>query len=294
MARLPGQAGHQFRQPLITFRRRSVGRGFAAIVVATVVMLAGPAALAQPASNNAQELAKALSNPVASLISVPIQQNFDFGFASDNDGWRSTTNIQPVVPISISEDWNLISRTILPVIYQDGVTRRHRDQFGLGDTVQSAFFSPKQVGPSGIIWGVGPAFLLPTATKHVLGSEKWGIGPTAVALKQSGPLTMGALANHIWSFAGDNDRRDVSSTFMQPFIAYTNKNATTFTVNSETTYDWKAKDWLVPFNFQVNQLLKVGQQPIQIGGGVRYYADSPRHGPDWGLRFNLIFLFPKS
>jgi hypothetical protein len=245
-----------------------------------------------PASD-AQDLAKQLSNPVASLISFPLQQNIDGGYGPDGDGLRLTTNIQPVVPISLGANWNMISRTILPVIYQEGVTAQSASESGLGDVVQSLFFSPKEVGPSGIIWGVGPAFLVPTATNDALGSEKWGAGPTAVVLKQSGHVTIGALANHIWSFAGSDSRTDISATFMQPFISYTTPKATTFGLNSETSYDWIGNHWVVPINAQMSQLTHIGKQPIQVGMGLKYYVVSPDGGPDWGIRFNLTFLFPK-
>ena len=163
--------------------------------------------------------------------------------------------------------------------------------FGLGDTVQSFFFSPKSSDP---IWGVGPAFLIPTATDDVLGGDQWGIGPTAVALKQQGPWTYGALSNHLWDFTGDNDRPGVNATFIQPFVSYITATKTTFTLNSESTYDWRGNEWNAPLNFVVSQLLKVGDQPLQIFAGARYYLDTPDGGPDWGLRFGLTFLFPKS
>lgn len=245
------------------------------------------------AQDSASDLAQQLSNPVAALISVPIQQNFDFMMAPDGDGWRSTTNIQPVVPISIAEDWNVISRTIMPVIYQEDVSAYGSSEFGLGDVVQSAFISPKTPGASGIIWGVGPVLLVPTATDKALGGKKWGAGPTAVVLKQSGPWTFGGLANHIWSFAGSDNRQDVSATFMQPFITYTTKSATTFGINTETTYDWKSENWSVPINVTVSQLTSLGKQPIQIGVGGKYYAESPIGGANWGARVILTFLFPK-
>lgn len=237
------------------------------------------------------DLAKKLSNPVADLISAPIQGNYDFEVGPE-DGTRFTTNIQPVMPFSINEDWNVISRTILPVIDVQGTLPGGAgDEFGLGDITQSFFFSPKQSDP---IWGVGPVFLIPTATDDMLGTDKWGLGPTFVVLKQQGHATYGMLANHIWDVAGDSDRPGVNSTFIQPFFAYTTPSATTFTVNLESSYDWRENQWTVPINLVVSQLTKIGGHPVQFFGGVRYYAEKPDDGPDWGLRFGMTFLFPKS
>ena len=171
------------------------------------------------------DLAQQLANPISSPISVPIQSNIDFG-VGPGDGTRWITNIQPVIPFELSKNWNLISRTILPVIDQEGIDLAGvTDEFGLGDTVQSFFISPKSSDP---IWGLGPVFLIPTATDPVLGSEQWGIGATAVVLKQSGPWTYGALANHLWSFAGDDARADVNATFLQPFVSYNHRHQNNF------------------------------------------------------------------
>jgi hypothetical protein len=258
---------------------------------ATILVIVALSTSRASAASDA-DLAKQLANPIASLISVPFQFNYD-GDIGPANGDRVYVNIQPVIPVSISEDWNMISRTILPVTWQDDVVPGE-DQFGLGDTVQSLFFSPKKP-TNGIIWGVGPVMLLPTATDEYLGSEKWGAGPTAVALVQSGPWTFGGLANHIWSFAGDDDRQDVSSTFLQPFVNYTTASATSFFINTESTYNWETKNWAVPINAGVNQLIDVGGQKIQIGGGVRYWVNSAHSGPEgFGARLNVIFLFPKS
>ena len=152
--------------------------------------------------------------------------------------------------------------------------------------------SPKSTDP--FIWGVGPAFLIPTATDDLLGGGKWGAGPTGVILKQTGPWTCGVLANQIWSFAGSDNREDVNATFIQPFLSYTTKSATTFTVNSESTYDWPGRQWTVPFNAGVSQLLKLGDQPVSIGLMGTWFAEAPSGAPDWGIRFVFTFLFPKS
>jgi hypothetical protein len=237
------------------------------------------------------DLAQKLANPVADLISVPIQSNIDFGVGpGDGTVWR--TNIQPVIPFSISEDWNVISRTILPVVDQEGLAAAGDglDASGLGDITQSFFFSPKESSP---IWGVGPVLLIPSATDDLLGGEKWGIGPTAVILKQEGPWTYGALANHLWDIAGDDSRASVNATFLQPFVSYITPTKTTFTFNTETTYDWQNEQWIAPANLIVSQLFKIGDQPLQAFVGARYYVETPNGGPEWGLRFGLTFLFPR-
>ena len=158
---------------------------------------------------------------------------------------------------------------------------------------QSFFFAAKTPGPSGIIWGVGPVFLLPSATNDLLGGEKWGSGMTAVVLKQSGPWTYGMLANHIWSVAGSDTRSDISNTFLQPFLSYTTKDAWTYSINLESTYDWVGEVWSVPLNVSVSKLLKFGDQPVQIGAGLRYWLPSPDNGPEgFGGRLVVTLLFP--
>ena len=261
-----------------------------ALAVSALVLVAP----ARAQDEQAAELAKKLSNPLAALISVPMQYNQD-DYGGVNDGASvSRLDIKPVIPFSLNTDWNLISRTIVPLIDQRDFPSAAMNESGLGDINASLFFSPKSPTAGGWIWGVGPVFLLPTATKDVLGTEKWGLGPTAVALKQTGPWTVGLLANHIWGAAGNDSRSDVSATFLQPFLAYNTKTQTTFSTNTESTYDWKSKQWQVPLNFAVAQLFKVGTQLLQVQAGARYWADAPADGPDgWGLRLQLTLLLPK-
>ncbi|MEZ5559776.1 MAG: transporter [Pseudomonadales bacterium] len=232
------------------------------------------------------ELAQELTNPVADLVSFPIQMNFDDDLGPGDRGSKLTTNVQPVIPFSVNADWNLISRTIMPVIYQDDVIPGTGSQFGLGDVNLSLFFSPKRPSSSGLVWGAGPVFLLPTATSSKLGSEKWGAGPAAVLISMRGPWTMGALANHVWSFAGDSDRSDINSSFLQPFVSYTWPSAWTFSVTSESAYNWKSEKWSVPVNVTVSRLVRFGRLPVSIQAGTGYWLESPAGGPE-GFRFRL-------
>jgi len=277
---------HSFHTP----RRSVIAMSLVFLGAAVHGQAPSPTPPAQP-TGASQDLAKELANPIASLTSVPFQNNFDFGMGPDKNGWRYTMNFQPVVPFALNKDWNVISRTIVPVIGQSHVVGTS-SQFGIADIVQSLFFSPNKTKPC--IWGAGPVFLVPTGTNANLGAQKFGIGPTIVVLKQQSGWTYGVLANHIWSVAGKESRSAVSSTFLQPFLAYTTKDAWTITLNTESTYDWRAKTWNVPIHFQASKLVRIGKRPVSLGAAIRCWAQSSPGGPQ-GCGFRLVFvpLFPK-
>jgi hypothetical protein len=248
-----------------------------------------------PASGLAQdaELSQKLANPIADLVSVPFQLNHDEGFGPDDEGRRTTLNIQPVYPFRLNDDWTLISRTIVPVIWQKDVLPG-TEQSGVGDVLQSFFFVPSSTGSAGLTWGVGPAFGLPTATENALGTGKWTVGPTATVLRVEGPFTYGALFNHLWSVGGDKDRADVNQSFLQPFFSYTSPDAVTLTASAEAVFDWEREAWTVPVNVTAARLVEIGSQPVSLQAGVRYWAESPDGGPEgFGFRFGATLLFPK-
>jgi hypothetical protein len=273
------------------------------VLISTFFMFLAVSALVQPAiaedASGAQKggdagLAQELSNPLADLMTIPIQVNYDRDIGPRDDGWKLQTNIQPVIPFHLNDDWNLISRTIIPVIDQEDIFPGAGSQFGLGDINLSLFFSPKKPTSGGITWGIGPVLLLPTATDSLLSAKKWGAGPAAVALTTRGSWTVGMLANHIWSYAGDSDRQDISSTFLQPFVAYTWPSAWTISVQSESNYNWKTENWSVPINVGVSKLVKLGKLPVSLQAGVGYWAESPESGPEgFRFRFQVTFVLPK-
>jgi len=243
----------------------------------------------------AEALQKATQNPVASLISVPVQNNLNFGV---NPGYRNqdVLNIQPVIPIGISKDWNLVVRWIAPIIYQpipNASGAPETGEYGLGDMVPSFFFTPKKSGK--LIWGVGPVFQLPTATNTYLGQGKLGIGPTVVGLAQPGHWTLGALANNVWSVAGDGSRPDVNQFLLQYFINYNLKKGYFITWQPTLTANWEARSgnqWTVPFGGGLGRIMKLGNQPVSITAQFYGNAVHPTGTPSWSMRLQIAFLFP--
>jgi hypothetical protein len=248
-------------------------------------------ASATAAGNEAEALAKKLNNPVSDLVSVPFQFNWAQPVGPD-DQTRFILNVQPVMPFSISKDWNLIARVIMPFVGQPPLSPGGDAATGLGDVLASFFFSPKTGHP---IWGVGPAISLPSTSEPTLGTGKWSAGPTFVILDQKGRWTYGALVNQIWSFAGADNRSEVSQFYAQPFLAYTTPTAVTYGVNSETTANWKADSdkWTVPINFMLSKVSTFGPFPASYQVGVGYYVAGPDTAPDWQLRATITLLLPR-
>ncbi len=243
--------------------------------------------------DEAAELAKKLANPIASLISIPFQNNTDYGIGSMG-GTRNTMNFQPVVPIGLSKNLNLITRVVLPIVTQYNITGPGQKQNGLGDAVLSGFFSPTNT-KNGFTWGVGPVLLIPTGTNDFLTAKKFGLGPTAIALHQHNGLTIGALVNQIWSVAGSSSRADLSQFFAQPFLTYNWKSGAGLGGMFEWTQNWKANSstlWFVP---SISGLTSLGKQKVSLAIGPRFNLASPSGSSkaDWGWRAAAIFLFPK-
>lgn len=261
------------------------------LAVSTAVLALVGVSAAQPASE--EDLAKETQNPVSDLISVPFESNFNFG-VGPNDDLQYILYVQPVVPFRLSKDWNLITRTIIPLIDQPELGPGVGDVFGLGDIQLSQFLSPAKSGA--LIWGIGPIFQFPTATDDALGSDKWSAGPTAAALTIRGPWVAGALVNHLWSFAGDDDRADVNQTLIQPIVTYNLPGGWFLTSVPYITANWE-KDgddrWTVPIGIGVGKVHRFGTQPVSLQLTPYYNVVRPDAAAEWTLRFRINLLFPK-
>jgi hypothetical protein len=244
-------------------------------------------------TDTTEALQKATQNPVASLISVPIQNNSNFGIGP-YDRTQDVLNIQPVIPMHLTKDWMLISRIIQPIVWQPYPTQTTGGEYGLGDMNPTFFLSPAK--PGKLIWGVGPAFVVPTATNNILGQGKFSMGPSVVALVQPGPWTIGALVNNVWSVAGSGGRPDVNQMLLQYFVNYNLKKGWYVTVSPILTANWNASSgnvWTVPFGGGVGRIMKLGYQPVNITAQFYGNAVYPSGTSPWGMRLQIAFLFPK-
>ncbi len=253
----------------------------------------GPAhAQGSPSSsaNNADELRRAAQNPVANMISIPFQNNINLN-AGPYNGTQNILNVQPVIPFRLSEDWNLVTRWVTPVMAQPRVSHTEGPEFGLGNIQPSFFLSPAR--PGKLIWGVGPVFWLPTATDKRLGNNDWGAGPSLVLLTMDGPWVVGVLANNVWAGKGE-DR--VNQAMIQPFVNYNMKDGWYLTTSPAITANWLADSgnkWTLPIGGGIGRLFKVGDLPINAQVQGFYNAVRPDDTSDVQIRLQLQVLLPE-
>ncbi|NJD31054.1 MAG: neuromedin U [Gammaproteobacteria bacterium] len=256
------------------------------------LLLLAPAARAELSS---EELAKLAQNPVGNLVSVPFQNNTNFDFGPlEKD--QNVLNIQPVYPIHLNPDWNVITRTILPLLWQPALAPGAGSTFGLSDIQFSAFLSP--ANPGGFIWGVGGIAQLPTHTDDRLGNDRWGLGPTAVILRMSrgSPWVYGALINNLWSVNDSNSSPPINQMLLQPFLNYNFPGGTYLTTAPIITANWQADSgdtWTVPLGGGVGHIFHVGKLPVNSQIAAYYNVETPEYGADWQLRVQVQFMFPK-
>ncbi len=276
---------------------RRLLRDALAAALATVFLWPGLAAAADappPPREDTEALAKAAQNPIANLISVPFQNNTGFNFGP-RERTQNTLNIQPVVPFKLSDDWNLITRTIVPIVHQPSLVKGDSSDNGVGDINPTLFFATSLA--KDLLVGFGPTFTLPTAASNELGSGKWSAGPAAVVVWTPGHWVAGVLANNQWSFAGDNDRADVNQMLIQPFVNYNIGEGWYLTSAPIVTANWEAdrsKDtWTVPIGGGFGRLVRIGKLPVNMSVQAFDNVEKPEYGANWQLRLQVQFLFPE-
>ena len=279
----------------LVFRARAV-RVKHATLLAPVMCAALCFGVRATAAPSAEELARMAQNPIGNLVSVPLQNNTNFK-VGPREGTQNILNIQPVVPVEVNKDWNLITRTILPLVWQPGTTASQGTRSGVGDTQFSAFLSPSAPLPGGWIWGAGAIAQLPTNSEQ-LGNDNWGLGPTAVVLRieKGSPWVYGVLVNNLWSLSSSKRGGAYSNFLMQPFLNYNLPGGTYITSSPVITADWKADDgekWTVPLGLGVGHIFHIGKLPLNTQAGAYYNVVRPDLAPKWQLRLQAQVMFPK-
>ena len=273
----------------MTFTTTSKFGAFSALTAA--VLVATPAL----AEISAEELAKLAQNPVGNLVSVPFQNNTNLNFGPQK-GTQNVLNIQPVIPISVNDEWNVITRTILPVISMPSLYPGDDRTNGLGDTVLTAFLSPAK--PGHWIWGAGPVMQIPTNTDNQLGNKNWGLGPSVVVLhlEKGDPWVYGALVNNIWSLSDSRQGGSYNNGLIQPFVNYNFDGGFYITSAPIITVNWKAESsqrWTVPVGGGVGKIFHLGKLPVNTQLSAYYNVVTPDDGPNWQIRAQVQFMFPK-
>jgi hypothetical protein len=244
----------------------------------------------EPGENETEELARAAQNPVANMISLPFQNNTDFNFGP-KDKTLNTTNIQPVIPFELNDEWNVITRTIVPIVSQPEIQPGQDRETGLGDTTFTVFLSPRDSGKW--IWGAGPVVLIPTNTDDRLGADEWGAGASAVVLTMRGPWVAGSLFSNVWDIDGDND---INFFTWQYFVNYNMDDGLYLTSSPVITANWEADSgdkWTVPVGGGVGKIFRIGEQPMNAQFQYFYNVEKPDLVGDWSIRMQLQFMFPK-
>ncbi len=275
--------------------RRTIS-GVAMVLCSAMVFIAMPLWAQEAKKMDEAELAKAAQNPVASMIIIPMQMNMNFRYGPDKDRMQSVNNFQPVVPFSLNKDWNLITRTIAPIIY----TEYPEYQTGLGNVQFTGFLTPAR--PGKFIWGAGPVVQMPTHTATYLGGNKWSGGPSAVGLflDKDSPWVVGMLVQNMWSFAGPPTNQEnpaVNQFLAQPFINYNLPKAWFLSLAPVITADWKAAgpgQWTVPLGLGVGKIFTIGKLPFSGQVSAFYNVVRPTIGPDWSMRAQITLLLPKA
>jgi hypothetical protein len=271
--------------------KSKTGAGLTLTLAAVCLLLHGTS-VPCPAEDDTQDLAEKTQNPVSDLISLPFQNNTNFKIGP-HDRTQNVLNIQPVIPVKVGE-WNLINRTILPLIYQPDFASSSGGEFGLGDINHTTFLSPAE--PGALIWGVGPTTTLPTSVNDRLGPGKFTLGPSAVVLTMPDPFVIGALIRNEWSVAGDGDTPNVNQFLLQYFVNFNFGRGTYLTSSPIVTANWKADSgdrWVVPLGGGIGQILPIGAQPFNFQVQAFWNAERPSGGPEWTLRTQVQMLFPK-
>jgi hypothetical protein len=270
-------------------RRISI-RTICEIILMSFTIIAGAQSTRAQESSN---IAKQAQNPIARLISVPFENDFNpqTGIKKDDS---YVLQMKPVVPFKLSNDWNLITRTIIPVIQVPDLTSRISGVTGIGDVSLSLFLSPTKA--SHIIWGVGPIVSIPTASENILGTKKLSIGPTAVVLRSQGHWLFGTLVNNVFSVAGPSARADVNQMVMQPFVNYNFRHGLYLTSSPIVTADWekqRSERWVVPVGGGVGKIVRVGALPVNMYTQFFSNVEHPQGTTNWSARFQVQLLFPK-
>ncbi|MFT3762303.1 MAG: hypothetical protein QM761_06750 [Pseudoxanthomonas sp.] len=272
----------------------AMGLAFRKLLLSTaIITTAGVAAVPWGVrAQDAGELAKQAQNPVAHMISVPFQNNFNFGVGPKDD-LQYVLNIQPVVPFKVNENWNLVTRTIIPLVYQPELAPGIGETGGLGDIQASFFFSPAKA--KSVIWGAGPVVVVNSASQDILGTGKTSLGLSAVALTMKGHWVIGGLISNVVSVSGDDDRSDINQLTLQPFVNYNLPRGWYLVTSPLITANWKADSgqrWTIPVGGGIGRVIRAGHQALNLQLQAFDNVEHPDGAAEWSLRFQIQLLFP--